>query len=118
MLKETSLTSKERANKKKASDNIIDIVKTYKKWRVKAEGSGWGTGQDEHKKYALAEWTQTNVKAPLMSKSSWFYEFESVFHKHPTINPPLIIESGELLYRDGKAVYDDGDLAFSWHDER
>lgn len=111
MLKDTGLDTKHGVNKQKAADKINDMIKTYKEWQVKAEGSGWGTGQDEHEGYFLSDGPHDNVKVLLLSKCFWYYDFESVFHRHPTINPPLIIETGELPRRNGKAVHDDRDLA-------
>ena len=105
MLIETGLKDKPGVNKKKASDKINDMIKTYKEWRLKAERSGWGTGENEHEEFALTGGFQ-NVKTLLLSKCSWFYDFESFFHKHPTVNPPLIVESGGPSRRDGKAIDD------------
>lgn len=41
-----------------------------------------------------------------MKKCPWFYEFEDIFHKHPTVSPPILIESEQPARRDGTNVKD------------
>ncbi len=48
-----------------------------------------------------------SVKDYILKKCSWFYEFKDIFHKHPNINPPLIIDSSEPLKCDEAAVDED-----------
>ena len=47
------------------------------------------------------------VKDYILKKCPWFYKFEDIFHKHPGINPPLIIKSEQPPKRDGAAVDED-----------
>lgn len=42
-----------------------------------------------------------------MKKYPWFYKFEDIFHKHPGIKPPLIIESCQWAKHDEAAVDED-----------
>ena len=109
MLQETGLIDKALTTKKKAADKMDSMVKAYKDMRMKAEGSGWGTDAATHKENYLATAHGTTVNDYILKKCPWFYEFEDVYHDHPGVNPPIIIESGQPPRRDGKAV-DETDL--------
>lgn len=107
MLVETGLEGKDRVTKKKAADKLGDMIKSYKDMRETADRTGWGTEEINHKKQELSWDCTLTVKDHILKKCPWFYEFEDIFHKHPGINPPLIIESGQPPKRDGAAVNED-----------
>lgn len=77
--------------------------------RETADRTGWGTEEIHHKEQELSWESSLTVKDHILKKCPWFYEFEDIFHKHPGINPPLIIESGQPPRREGVTI-DENDL--------
>ena len=106
LLQETGLEGKEGVTKKKAADKLADMVKSYKNMRETANRTGWGTQEAEHKQQELNSEEESTVKDHILKKCPWFYEFEDIFHKHPTISPPILIESEQPARRDGVSVND------------
>lgn len=104
MLEETGLANKQLATKKKASDKIDAIVKKYEDMRIKAEGSGWGTDIETHKQHQLASIHGPTVKEYMLKKCPWYYDFESLYHDHPSVKPPAIIDYFQPPRRNGQAV--------------
>ena len=60
----------------------------------------------KHKQQELNSEEGRTVKDHILKKCPWFYEFEDIFHKHPIISPPLLIESEQPARRDGVSVND------------
>ncbi|MCJ1347617.1 hypothetical protein MMC31_005845 [Peltigera leucophlebia] len=106
LLQETGLEGKEGVTKKKAADKLADMVKSYKNMRETANRTGWGTEEAEHKQQELNSEAGSTVKDHILKKCPRFYEFEDIFHKHPTISPPILIESEQPARRDGVSVND------------
>ena len=106
LLQETELDGKEGVTKIKAADKLADMVKSYKNMREIANRTGWGTDEKEHKQQELHSEAGITVKDHILKKCPWFYEFEDIFHKHPTISPPILIESEKPARRDGTSVKD------------
>lgn len=44
------------------------------------------------------------VKDHILKKCPWFYKFEDIFHKYPTVFPPILIEFEQPAQRDGTSV--------------
>lgn len=109
MLVETGLKGKDQVTKKKALNKLGDMIKSYKDMRETIDRTGWGMEAINHKEQELSWDSTLTVKDHILKKCPWFYEFEDIFHKHPGINPSLIIESGQPPKRDGAAV-DENDL--------
>lgn len=82
------------------------MVKSYKNMREIANRTGWGTDEKEHKQQELHSEAGITVKDHILKKCPWFYEFEDIFHKHPTVSPPILIESDQPARPDGTNVKD------------
>ncbi len=94
---------------KKAEDKLADKVKSYKNIRETANCTGWSTEEVKHKQLKLNLEVVRIVKDPILKKCLWFYEFEDIFHKHPTISSSILINSEESAPRDG-AYFNDSEL--------
>lgn len=82
------------------------MLKSYKNIRETANGTGWGTEEAENKQQELNSEAESTAKDHILKKCLWFYEFEEIFHKHPTTAPLILIESGQPARRDGFSVND------------
>lgn len=49
---------------------------------------------------------KSTVKDHILKKCPWFYKFEDIFHKYPTIAPLVLIESEQPLRCDRVGVND------------
>ena len=63
-----------------------------------------GTEEAEHKQQELNAEAGSTVKDHILKKCPWLYEFEDIFHKYPTISPPILIESEQPARRDGVSL--------------
>ncbi len=106
LLEERRLDGKKGVTKKQAVDKLADMVKSDKNMREIANRTGWGTEEVEHKQQELHSEGESTVKDHILKKCSWFYEFEDIFYKHPTISPSILIESEQPAQRDGTSVND------------
>lgn len=102
MLEETGLLTKPLVSKKKTADKIENMVKKYKDVQTMAEGSGWGTDVEVHKEKIMKDGSTINEH--ILKKCPWYYEFDDLYKDHPTVNPTLIVESGQLPRRNGQAI--------------
>ena len=59
-------------------------MKSYKNMREITNSTRWDTEEAEHKKQEFNSAVGSTVKDHILKKCPWFYEFEEIFHKHPT----------------------------------
>lgn len=70
------------------------MVNSFKKWRTKAETTGWGVNPLDHDKSVNDELPDNGtIRQLLVLKCPWYYDFEDLFHDHPNVTAPYMIES-------------------------
>ena len=70
------------------------MIALYKRWRDKAEKTGWGVNVKEHDQAADSGSSLMTIREILISKCSYYYEFEEIMGTSPNVAPPYIVESG------------------------
>lgn len=108
MLQETNRCTKPLANKKKAADKLDVMIKQYEDMRLKARRSCWGVEAEAHKQHEMISKYGSTVEEYILKKCPWYYKFERVFHSHPGVNPPIVIEYGQPPRRNGQDVEEQG----------
>lgn len=93
LLEETRLIKKSGVSKQKTRDKIANMVALYKKWRDKADTTGWGLDVSNHDQVGDNIYGKT-IGEVLLLKCSFYYDFEEIMGDSPTINPPFLMESG------------------------
>ena len=80
------------------------MINSFKKWRTKAKATRWGINPHDHDKPANEELPDNGtIRQLLVRKCPWYYDFELLFHDHPNITAPHLVESGGL---DREAGYE------------
>lgn len=74
---------------------MIGMINAFKKWRTKAETTGWGVNPLDHDRPVNDELPDNGTICQLLVlKCPWYYDFEDLFHDHPNVTAPYMIESG------------------------
>lgn len=80
------------------------MMKSYKNIREIANRIRQGIDEKEYKQQKLYSKARIIVKDHILKKCLWFYKFENIFPKYPTVSPPILIESKQPAQRDGTSV--------------
>ena len=88
--------TKPGVTKEKTRDKIGNMIALYKRWRDKAEKTGWGVNVKEHDQVADSGSSLMTIREILISKCSYYYEFEEIMGTctSPNVAPPCIAELG------------------------
>lgn len=81
--------------KRKTSDKMAQMMKSYKDWRSKIVQTGWGLNVDTHDSVYTDDDEQTTVKALTLRKCFFYYEFEGLLGSNVAITPSYVMESGQ-----------------------
>lgn len=74
---------------------MIGMINSFKKWRTKAETDGWGVNpQDHDKPVSEKSLDNSTIRELLLAKCPWYYDLVDLFHDHPNVNAPYMVESG------------------------
>lgn len=92
LLEETRLVEKNGASKQKTRDKIANMIALYKKWRDKADTTGWGLDISNHNQVGDNTFGKT-IREILLLKCSFFYDFEEIMGNSSIITPPFLMES-------------------------
>lgn len=69
------------------------MIALYKKWRDKANTTGWGLDTSNHDQIGDNTCGKT-IREVLLLKCLFFYDFEEIMGDSPIITPPYLMESG------------------------
>ena len=79
----------------KGRDKVLNMIYLYKKWRDTADKTGWGVNPGEHD-HAVDETKDfQTIREVLLSKCSFYYDFETLRGGAPNVAPPFLMESGQ-----------------------
>lgn len=74
--------------KERSRDEIGDMIVFYKTWKNKLKEANKGIEVSYHDQ--IIENTKENR---IWGKRLWYYQFEEIIGRSPTISPPFLIES-------------------------
>ena len=86
--------TKPGVTKEKTRDKIGNMIALYKRWEDKAGKTGWGVNVKEHDQVTDSSSSLMTIREILISKCSYYYEFEEIMGTSPNVAPPCIAESG------------------------
>lgn len=87
--------TKPGVTKEKTRDKIGNMIALYKRWRDKTKQTGWGVNIKDHDQVADSGSSLMTIREILISKCSYYYEFQEIMGTLPNIAPPYIAESGQ-----------------------
>lgn len=93
LLEETKLTEKSGVSKQKTRDKITNMIALYKKWRDKADTTGWGLDISNHNQVGDNTYGKT-IQEVLLLKCSFYHEFEKIMGESLIISPLFLMVSG------------------------
>lgn len=70
--------TKPGVTKEKTRDKIGNMIALYKKWRDKAEKTGWGVNVKDHNQVADSGSGLITIREILISKCPYYYQFEEI----------------------------------------
>ena len=81
-------------NFRKSINQIIGMTNSFKKWRTKAEATGQSINPHGHDQPVNDELSKNGTVCQLLVlKCPQYYDFEDLFHDHPNITAPGLVES-------------------------